>query len=272
VKPPAFEYRRPTSLDEALGILAEYGDEAKPLAGGQSLIPLLAMRLARPALVVDLERVPELRGLKREGAALHIGATTRQVEIERAEGIPRLIRDAVGHIGHFQIRNRGTVGGSIAHADPAAEWPALTVATDARFKVASAAGSPREVAARDFFLGPLTTVIEPDELLVEIVIPNADGSSAFAEAERRSGDFALVGAVAYEGRLVVFGAGPCPQRLERLEALMADPTTTQETMLHAAEDEIEAGGDIHASAAYRKRVGARLIMEVAERAGNSVSR
>jgi CO/xanthine dehydrogenase FAD-binding subunit len=194
------------------------------------------------------------------------------VDIERAEGIPGLIRDAVGHIGHFQIRNRGTVGGSIAHADPAAEWPALTVATDARFKVASAARGPREVAARDFFLGPLTTAIEPDELLLEIVVQNGDGSSAFAEVERRSGDFALVGAVASEGRLVVFGAGPRPQRLERLETLTADPKTTRETILRAAEDEIEAGGDIHASAAYRRRVGARLIVEVAERARNSGSR
>ena len=267
MKPAPFEYRRPTSLEEVLSLLAQYGDDAKPLAGGQSLIPLLAMRLAQPAFLVDLERVPELRGVARSGSALSIGATTRQVELERADGLPALIREAVHHIGHFQIRNRGTVGGSIAHADPAAEWPALAVAYDAQVVVSSAARGARQVPAGEFFLGPLTTAAAPDELIVETVIPNVEGRSGFAEVERRSGDFALIGAVAHGNRLVVFGGGSRPQRLEQTERVATDARATDAELAEAAEVEIKALDDIHASAAYRKRIGARLVVEVARRAG-----
>jgi aerobic carbon-monoxide dehydrogenase medium subunit len=266
VKPPPFEYCRPHSLAEALGLLAEHGAEAKPLAGGQSLIPLLSMRLAQPALLVDLERVPELRSWARSGPSLRIGATTRQVELERADAVPGLIKEAVRHIGHFQIRNRSTVGGSIAHADPAAEWPALAVAFDAQLVVSSAVRGSRQIRAHDFFLGPLTTTLAPDELIVEIVIPNTEGRGGFAEAERRSGDFALVGAVAQRGRIVVFGAGSRPQRLEETERLAIETRTTEGELAAAAEAEIEAFDDIHASRAYRKRVGGRLVAEVTRRA------
>ncbi len=265
MKPAAFEYHRPETLGEALELLAQAGDEAKPLAGGQSLIPLLAMRLAQPSVLIDLDRVTELRGIKTEGSLLRLGATTRQAAVERDPQIPPVIREAVTHIGHFQIRNRGTVGGSLAHADPAAEWPALAVAFDAQLTIASARRGERAVAATDFFLGPLTTALESDELLTEIVIQRPQERGGFAEVERRSGDFALVGAVASGARLVVFGAGSIPQRLVKTEAAVAGGAADLEAVATAAA-EIEAIGDIHAGAAYRKNVGARLALEVARRA------
>lgn len=265
MKPAPFTYHRPTSLAEALDLLAQAGDDAKPLAGGQSLIPLMAMRLARPSVLVDLDRVPELRGFETSDEGIKIGATVRQAELERAPSTPSLIRQAIRHIGHFQIRNRGTVGGSLAHGDPAAEWPALAVACDARLTIASSARGPRQVAAADFFLGPLMTVLEPDELLLHVEIADPAQPAAFAEVERRAGDFALVGAVAHGPRLVVFGAGSRPQRLPQAESAVKSGADDKELQA-AAEAEIEAVGDIHAGAAYRRRIGARLVLEIARRA------
>jgi carbon-monoxide dehydrogenase medium subunit len=143
MKPPAFAYRRPESLAEALDVLAQAGDEARPLAGGQSLVPLLAMRLARPRLVVDLQRVPELRGIETGPGLLRAGAMTREAELERAAGLPEVVAAALPHVGHFQIRSRGTVGGSLAHMDPAAEWPALALLLDAELEAASVRGAAR---------------------------------------------------------------------------------------------------------------------------------
>ena len=261
MKSAPFDYRRPTSLAEALRELASAGDEGKALAGGQSLIPLLAMRLARPALLVDLDRVAELDHVTLDGRSLRIGAMTRHRTVEDHAHLPPAMREAVRHVGHFQIRNRGTVGGSLAHADPAAEWPALAVAFDAELVLESAARGRRRVAAKDFFLGPLMTAVEPDELLVEVVIPDASGPAAFTEVERRAGDFALVGAAAHAGRVVVFGAGSRPQRLGGVEAA-ARSGAGPEDVETAARAEIEAVDDIHASAAYRRTVGARLVVEV----------
>src|SRR5579871_3713467 len=262
VKAAPFEYRRPESLEEALEILAGSGDEAKPIAGGQSLVPLMAMRLARPAVLVDLDRIDRLKGLRRSGTELRIGAMTTEADVERSNHVPAFIRQAVSHIGHFQIRNRGTVGGSLVHADPAAEWPALATATDSRLVLESKARGRREVAAADFFLGPLMTALEPDEVLVEVVIPNAHVPGAFAEVERRSGDFALVGAVVHGSAVVVFGAGSRPQRLVEAEGELWT-TRDRPELMAAVEAEIEAVDDIHASANYRRRVGARLVIELA---------
>lgn len=257
MKSAAFEYRRPESLDEALDLLAEHGDEAKALAGGQSLIPLLAMRLAQPAMLVDLDRVP---GLK-EVAGGRIGAMVTQARLERETDLPGVVRAALPHIGHFQVRTRGTVGGSLCHADPAAEWPALAVLLGAILHVRSRHGE-RRLAAADFVVGPLMTALAPDELLVAVELPAVAGGFGFAEVERRGGDFALVGAAAQGGAVVVFATGAAPQRLGAVEAHLAAGGRPGAELRALAEREIEAGGDIHASAGYRRRVGAALVDRV----------
>jgi len=267
MKAAPFEYRRPESLAEALQALARAGEEARPLAGGQSLLPLLAMRLARPAVLVDLQRVPELRGVHDDGdETLWVGAMTRQAELERRPGLPGILAAAIPHVGHLQIRSRGTVGGSLAHLDPAAEWPALAVLLDAELEVASGRGV-RRLSARDFVLGPLTTALEPDELLVGVRLAGAGGPFGFLEVERRPGDFALVGAACHDGRLVVFATGGTPQRLADCEAFLRDGGGAGDELRALAEREIEATGDIHASAAYRRSVGARLVERAVAAAG-----
>jgi CO/xanthine dehydrogenase FAD-binding subunit len=210
VKPPPFEYAAPESLDEALALLAEHGDEAKVLAGGQSLVPLLNFRLARPALLVDVNRVSELDYL-RENGSLRIGALARQAALARRDD---LLGQAVRFVGHPQTRNRGTVCGSAAHADPAAELPCALLALDARFHVRSAARGARTIAAGDFFAGYLTTALEPDELLVEIEVPPGDGPWAFAEHARVHGDWAIAGVARAGDRIAVLGAGLTPALVE----------------------------------------------------------
>jgi aerobic carbon-monoxide dehydrogenase medium subunit len=265
LKPAPFDYRRPESLEEALELLAEHGDDCKPLAGGQSLVPLLNLRLAKPALLVDLERVPELRGIERSGRGWRIGAMARQSEVERHPGLPAVVREAVRHVGHFQVRSRGTVGGSLAHMDPAAEWPALALLLDARLTVASRRGR-RVLAAAELGLGPLTTCLAPDELLLQVELDEPAGGYGFAEVERRPGDFALVGAACQGQALVVFAAGGLPQRLPGCEEHLRSGGRGGAELAALAASEIEAAGDLHAPAAYRRQVGARLVSRVAERA------
>ena len=245
-------------------MLAQHGDEGKPLAGGQSLLPLLAMRLAQPAHVLDLERVEELRGIEVAAEAVTIRAMTRQAELERrgAElALPAAVRYALPHIGHFQIRNRGTVGGSIAHCDPAAEWPALLLLLDGVVTARSLRGE-RRIGAEAFCRGPLTTALEPDELLVDVRITARGGPSAFAEVERRFGDFALVGAACDGGRVVVFGAGGRPQRLAQVEAYLAGGGTDLAEVTALAAEEVDAISDLHATAFYRKETAGRLVAQV----------
>jgi aerobic carbon-monoxide dehydrogenase medium subunit len=211
LKLPPFEYHRPAVLEEALGIMAGHGDQARPLAGGQSLVPLLAMRRVRPSHVVDLHRVAELQRISVAGGRVRIGAMARQRDLEHDPRMPGLVRAAIPHIGHFQIRNRGTVGGSLSHLDPAAEWPAVALALDAVMVAASLRGPGGEIAADDFMLGPQTTALEPDELLVEVVVPRRDEGFGFAEVTRRGvGDFALVGAACQASAIAVLGAGLGP--------------------------------------------------------------
>jgi CO/xanthine dehydrogenase FAD-binding subunit len=224
VKPAPFQYTAPRSVDEALGWL---DDDAKPLAGGQSLIPMLNFRLARPARLVDLGRIGSLAYIRRSGGVLRLGAMTRQANLERSALVARdwpLLRAAVGHVGHPAIRSRGTVGGSVAHADPAAELCGALLALDAVFHVRSASGA-RSVAAHEFFRGPMTTVLAADELLCEIEVPAlpAGARCAFVEHARTHGDFALGGAAAVlvEGEhaaIAVIGAGPAPFRAGSAEA------------------------------------------------------
>jgi carbon-monoxide dehydrogenase medium subunit/6-hydroxypseudooxynicotine dehydrogenase subunit alpha len=271
VKPPPFDYHDPRSIEEAVALLAECGDEGKALAGGQSLVPLLNFRLAQPSVLVDLNRVSELAYLRRQEGRLQIGAMCRQARLELSpvaqEGWP-LLGDALALVAHPQIRNRGTVGGSAAHSDPAAELPIALTALDAQFKLRSVRGD-RVVSADDFFVTHLTTAIEPDELLVEMEVPPLpDGTGhAFHEYSRRHGDFALGGAaVTYTkgdrgrcsgARIVLLGAADVPLRAREAEQALEGQAMSDELAREAAQlavRNIEPTGDIHGSGDYRKRL------------------
>ena len=270
-------------------MLAEYGDDARPLAGGQSLVPMLAMRLARFAHLIDLNGVQELVGVERGGNELRIGAMTRQAAVGGdplvASHAP-LLALATPHIGHFQIRNRGTVGGSLAHADPAAEYPAVATALEAQLEVASVRGT-RLLGAAQFFEGAFTTALDGDELVVAARLPAWDGPSGFAfeEVARREGDFALVGAAAGIGvdaagivqraAIAVLGVGGAPVRANEAESALVGCRAGGNDLDVAAIGRLALAGseptdDIHASASYRRRVGAvvvaRAVAEASRRA------
>jgi carbon-monoxide dehydrogenase medium subunit len=293
MKPAPFEYFAPTDITEALDLLARYGDEAKILAGGQSLMPLMNMRLARPRVLVDINRLPALSqiALGADGT-LSIGALTRQRAVERATLVQTqypLLAAVMPCIGHFQIRNRGTIGGSIVHADPAAELPAVCLALEAEFVLRSTAGQ-RTMNAADFFRSYLTTAIDAVELLVDIRFPpwQAQWCWGFQEVCRREGDFALVGAVAVlrmdheavcqAARLTMFGVGGVPFRPRRAEDLLSGQRLEGrllEQLAHVVAAELEPDSDIHASAEYRREVGgtvARRAVEMARgRAGGETT-
>jgi CO/xanthine dehydrogenase FAD-binding subunit len=242
VKPAPFEYRAPSSVEEALSLL---GPESTVLAGGQSLVPLLNLRLARPELVVDINGIAELDYVRHDGDCLRIGAMTRQVTLERSELVARrwpLLGKVVRFVGHAQIRTRGTVGGSVAHADPAAELPVALTALGARFHLRSAGGT-RVVGPSELFIGPLWTAREPDELLVEIEVPaQPEGAgSGFAEHARTHGDFATAGAAAViaPGRkagIALLGTGSVPARAEEAERALAGGAEPHEAAALAAQD------------------------------------
>ena len=291
MKPAPFKYFAPTALEEALALLAEYGDEARPLAGGQSLVPAMNFRLARPEVLVDLNRVPELFFVSEASGELRLGAMTRQRELERhalvAQHAP-LLRETAPHIAHPQIRNRGTVGGSLAHADPAAELPAVMVALGARFRLQSAAGE-RWVAAEAFYEDVFTTTLEPEEMLVEVAVPPLPARSgwAFQEVARRHGDFALVGVAAVvsldeqercrDARVVLLSVGGGPVRAEQAAQVLAGqkPETklVEEAARVAAEEDIDPPDDLHATAGYRRHLARvltrRALTEAFTRAGNA---
>jgi carbon-monoxide dehydrogenase medium subunit len=275
VKPPVFEYTAVRSIDEAVAELRQHGDAAKLLAGGQSLVPLLNMRLAAPERLIDLNRVPELAFITVRDGGLAVGAMTRQRAVERstlaAAQVP-LLADALPWVGHFQIRNRGTVGGSLSHADPAAELPAVALCLDARFTARGPAGV-RTLAAGEFFVAQLTTALAPTELLTEVWFPAppAGSGSAWIELARRHGDYALVGVAAVvtlagdrvrEARLALTGVGDRPVRARAAEARLAGESLTPSVLADVAEaarQAIEPGSDIHASAAYRRHLAGVLV-------------
>jgi carbon-monoxide dehydrogenase medium subunit len=279
VKPASFGYVRPETLDETLATLAELGDEGKVLAGGQSLVPLMNMRLALPAWLVDIGRVEGLQECGPDGDRLRIGARVTQAEIEDAggAGVP-LLGDAVGWIGHRTLRNRGTVCGSLAHADPAAELPAVAVALGATMHVASARGA-RELTAREFFVAPLTTAVEPDELLTAVDVPLwPEATGAVAEVTRRHGDFALAGAAAAlswenghiaKAGIALFGAVAVPTAVAAAEALLAGSAGEEEAVREAANEAGEAArptDDYHASAGYRRAMAEEMTRRALGRA------
>jgi carbon-monoxide dehydrogenase medium subunit/6-hydroxypseudooxynicotine dehydrogenase subunit alpha len=248
MKAPPFAYARAGSVDEALGLLAEAGEDAKLLAGGQSLVPVLAYRLVRPSHLVDIDAVDGLDGIAERNGGLELGALVRHAQLEHADlaGAHRLLTLAARHIGHVPIRARGTLGGSLAHADPAAELPVVALALDARIVVRSAAGE-REVAADDFFAGPFTTALAADEMVVAVrVPPAAPGTVAgFGEFALRSGDFALAAAgvvvergedgVVRGARVVVGGVEPVSRRLSDAEAALVGERLAPETISAAAQ-------------------------------------
>jgi len=291
MKPPPFKYFAPTTLEEALELIAQHGFDAKALAGGQSLIPTMNFRLAQPGVLVDLNNIPELDYIRpgSEGG-VSIGAMTRQRAVEQSQLVAErapLVHETMPYIAHPQIRNRGTFGGSIAHADPAAELPAIAVARNARLKVSSHSGE-RWVQANEFFVDLFATALEPEELLVEVALPDMPPRSgyAFEEVSRRHGDYALVGAAAVvtldsshnceQAKLVYFSVGNGPVEAHQAEAVLQGQPLTAEAIQAAAEtaaaEDIDPPGDIHASAAFRRHLAKVLAQRVLQKAVKRVQR
>jgi CO/xanthine dehydrogenase FAD-binding subunit len=282
VKPPRFAYHAPASVDEAVALLGRYGGEAKLLAGGQSLVPLLNFRLSRPAALVDLNRVAELAYIREDGDHVRLGAMTRQRAIEFSPVIRRrlpLLAEATALVGHLPIRTRGTIGGSLAHADPSAEYPTALAALGGHVVVRSPRGE-RTLAAGELFQGYLTTTLAADELLVEVRLPAmpAGAGFAFEEFSRRHGDFAIVGIAAVvvgsggrcdSARLVTAGAGPVPRRLRAAEEILERDGLSEaaiEAAARRAAELVDPQSDIHASAAYRRNLTRVLTTRALRRA------
>lgn len=287
MKPAQFEYESPASIDETLDLLARHGDECKILAGGQSLVPLMNFRLARPARLIDINGVGELAGIKRQDGKLLIGAMTRHAHVERsnevAEGWP-LLHEAIGWVGHLQIRNRGTVGGSVAHADPAAELPAVFAALDAQFHVRSKRGQ-RTLWPEEFFVAEFTTALAPDELVTAVEVPAQDPATgtAFVEFARRHGDFALGGAAValrldraggcQSASIALLSAGPAPVRATAAEQALLGAKPDQAAIKAAAQAAVSGlhpTSDLHGSSEYRlhllRTMTERALTRAAQRA------
>ena len=283
MKPVDFDLHRPESLEQAIGLLVEHGEESKVLAGGQSLVPLLNFRLARPEHLIDLSRIASLTSIRRSVTGLTIGAMVTHAQAERssavASGAP-LMACAFPHIAHRAIRARGTIGGSIAHGDPAAELPAVVTALDATI-VARGPRGEREIKARDFFLANLVTVLNFDEVLTEIRLepPVGPTGAAFEEVARRQGDFALVGAGAQisladngsirDIRICLTGVSPTPHRAVEAESILAGNELSASRLDEATEavrGALTPSGDLHATADYRRNVAGTLVSRVVQKA------
>ena len=288
MKPAAFDYYAPRSVNAALSLLADYGGDAKVLAGGQSLIPAMNFRLASPRVLVDVNEIPELAYIRGDSSGLAIGAMTRHAAVERSTEVrdtAPLLAQAIRFVAHPAIRTRGTIGGSIAHADPAAELPAVMLALDARFTVRSA-DAVRTIAATDFFTGLFSTTLRPDELLTEIAIPPMPTRSGFAfdEVSRRHGDFALAGVAAAvtcddsgrctSVRVGLLGVGERATLATQAVAILTGEQPSVEAIRAAAEAsaarDIDPPGDIHASTRYRRHLAAVLIRRALDRAVSGI--
>ncbi|PYM96998.1 MAG: molybdopterin dehydrogenase [Candidatus Rokuibacteriota bacterium] len=282
MKPPKFEYHAPRTVDEALALLGRYGGDAKVLAGGQSLMPLLNFRLARPAALVDLNRIPSLAFIEESGGGVRLGAMTRQRTIEFspviAQRVP-LLKEATRWVGHLPIRTRGTVGGSIAHADPSAEYPAVLTALEGEV-VARGAKGERVIKAADLFQTYLTTNLTPDEILTEVRLPAMAAGTGYAleEFARRHGDFAIIGIAAVvvrdgqrckTARLATAGAGPVPVRLRAAEEILERDGLGEAAIDAAARkatELVDPDSDIHGSADYRRHLTGVLTKRALVRA------
>ncbi|HEY6255421.1 MAG TPA: xanthine dehydrogenase family protein subunit M [Xanthobacteraceae bacterium] len=276
MKLPPFEYACPTRLSDAVALLAAHNGDAKLLAGGQSLVPMLAFRLAAPSLLVDLRKVPDLRRIDISARGVTLGAMVRWCDIlshARLRVAHPLLATAVTHVAHYQIRNRGTIGGSIAHADPAAEIPGIALTCEAEMAVVGSAGA-RAIKAADFFLGALTTALAPDEIIVEIRFPAwpAARRFGFQEFARRRGDFAMAAAAVWydqdesgkarNAHVGAIGVGDRPLRLAAVEAVL-DGRAIDEAVIAEAEAAASAAvdpqTDIHASADYRRALAGTMV-------------
>jgi carbon-monoxide dehydrogenase medium subunit len=288
MKPPRFEYFVPRTLDQALSLLAEHGDHAKVLAGGQSLIPMLNFRLAQPAVVIDINRLGDLDHVHAHDGGIAVGALARQHAVERSPTIRTrlpLVAEACRHIGHLPIRHRGTIGGNLAHGDPASELPAVMVALEAQLSATSRRGV-RTLPADQFFTGPLSTALQPDELLTEIripALPNRTGA-AFVEMARRAGDYALVGVAALltlddsgrcqRARVALCGVGPTPIRAREAEQALVGQAPAGPPLDGAADRAAAStrpASDLHGSAEFRRKLARyftrQAIALAAQRAG-----
>ena len=282
MKPPKFEYHAPRTVDEALALLGRYGGDAKVLAGGQSLMPLLNFRLARPAALVDLNRIPSLAFIEESGGRVRLGAMTRQRTIDFspvvAQRLP-LLKEATRWVGHLPIRTRGTMGGSIAHADPSAEYPAVLTALEGEV-VARGAKGERVIKAADLFETYLTTTLTPDEILTEVRLPAMAAGAGYAleEFSRRHGDFAIIGIAAVvvrdgqrckTARLATAGAGPVPVRLRAAEEILERDGLGEaaiEAAARKATELVDPDSDIHGSADYRRHLTGVLTRRALVRA------
>src|SRR5690349_11911516 len=279
MKPAPFEYHAPDSLDEALSLLQSHGSDAKILAGGQSLVPAMNFRVVQPAVLIDLNRVPMLGYIREDGDHIRIGAMTRERQLEFDASIAQrtpLLHEAAPHIAHPQIRNRGTIGGSIVNADPAAELPVLMLASQARLKARNVSGE-RWIDAKDFFIGFFSTALEADEILVEIEIPFSAARTgwSFLEVAPRAGDYAMMGVAAMltldqegkcqEARLVYLNAGEGPLDAREAAEHLQGESITQERIDAAAatasETEITPSGNIHASVEYQRHLAKVLTRQ-----------
>ena len=276
MKLPAFDYACPTTLPEAVQLLASRDGDAKALAGGQSLVPMLAFRLAQPSLLVDLRKLADLRGIRISDSGVTLGAMVRWRDIEddkRLEAAHPLLKAAIAHVAHYQIRNRGTVGGSLAHADPAAEMPGIAMTCDAEVAVVGKSGA-HVIQAADFFQGALTTALTSDEIIVEIHLPAWPKGRrwGFQEFARRRGDFAMAAAAVFydqdaSGRAInahvgVIGVADRPRRLASVEAVLNGQVIDEATIAKAeaaTHTAVDPQDDIHASAAYRRALVGTMV-------------
>lgn len=266
--PAAFEYLRAASVDEAVELLAQYGEDAKLLAGGHSLLPLMKLRLATPALLVDIGRLDDLSFVREAGGMIEIGATTRHRDLETSELLRAeapILAHVAGQIGDPQVRHRGTIGGSIAHGDPASDLPAAALALDATFVIAGPGGE-REVPAGEFFRGFLETALGPDEVLTRIRVPKGSGSWSFQKFNRRAQDWAIVGvaaASAGDPRVALVNMGPVPVRARATEEALAGGAGPREAAERAPEG-TDPSGDVNASPEFRRHLARVLTRRALE--------
>lgn len=272
--PAAFDYKRASTIDEALSLLSEGGDDAKLLAGGHSLLPLMKLRLAAPAMLVDIGRLRDLSFVREEGDRIVIGALTRHRDVEINETLRQhvpLLSHVAGQVGDPQVRHRGTFGGSIAHGDPASDLPAACLALGASFKAVGPSGE-RTIDAADFFQGFLETALRPDEILTEVSVPKATGAGwSFQKFNRRAQDWAIVGVAAVRGERTGIGLvnmGPVPLRATAAEQAIADGASAAEAAAHAA-DGLEPPEDLNASAEYRRHLAQVLVRRALEEAASA---
>jgi aerobic carbon-monoxide dehydrogenase medium subunit len=279
--PVAFDYARPRSLDEALGLLATHGEDAKLLAGGHSLIPAMKLRLAQPKVLIDIGGIGDLRLINQQDGKIAIGALTTHYEIESSDLLKQscpLLPEVAGKIGDMQVRNKGTIGGSCVHADPAGDWPAAMLALDAEFEVVGRNGN-RTIAAKDFFVGMMTSAIGADEILKVIRVPATAKSAAYVKFAQKASGFAIAGVAAIvdkqrkEVAVGVTGVAPAAYRAASVEASLRGSDLSSATIASAAEkaaDGVDPLSDIHASAEFRAhlaRVQAKRALELAASRG-----